>query len=202
MRASLESLMCQDDSPSVAGATVELTGGRTLGYGEYGDPAGPVVVYFHGHPGSRLEAKLLAEPATAHGLRLIGVDRPGMGLSAYQRRRSMREWPHDVVELADHLGIDSFAVVGFSGGGPYALACAHAIPKRLTACGIVAGVGPTSRLVSFLALWLPWVLTPLAWRRFRDQGHASRALTRFAHRWPEPDRTALGEPGVREALLA
>ena len=107
--------MYQIDSPS-AGTTIRLTDGRTLGYTEYGNPAGPVLFYCHGHPGSRLEAQLLAEPATKHGLRLIGIDRPGMGLSQYQRRRRVRDWPHDVVQLADRLGIDSFAVAGFSGG--------------------------------------------------------------------------------------
>jgi pimeloyl-ACP methyl ester carboxylesterase len=70
---------------------------------------------------------LLAEPATEHGLRLIGIDRPGMGLSQYQPRLRVRDWPRYVAEFADRLGIDSFAVVGFSGGGPFALACAHAI---------------------------------------------------------------------------
>jgi pimeloyl-ACP methyl ester carboxylesterase len=145
---------------------------------------------------------LLAEPATEHGLRLIGIDRPGMGLSQYQPQRRMRDWPHDVAEFVDRLGIDSFAVGGFSGGGPYALACAHAIPERLTACGIIAGVGPTSRATAFLALWLPWLLTPLARRRFRGHDHASRSLTRFARGWVEPDRATLDKPGVRATIIA
>jgi pimeloyl-ACP methyl ester carboxylesterase len=192
----------QPDSSSAAGATVELADGRPLGYAEYGDPAGPALFYFHGHPGSRLEAQLLAEPATEHGLRLIGIDRPGMGLSRYQSRRRVRGWPHDVAELADRLGIESFAVAGFSGGGPYALACAHAIPHRLTACGMIAGVGATTGLVSFLGLWLPWLLTPMARKRFRDREHASRSLARFAERWVQRDRESLRRPGVRETMIA
>jgi pimeloyl-ACP methyl ester carboxylesterase len=194
--------MRQGDSPSAAGAMIRLADGRTLGYTEYGNPAGQVLFYFHGHPGSRLEAQLLAEPATAHGLRLIGIDRPGMGLSEYQPRRRLRDWPHDVVQLADRLGIDCFAVAGLSGGGPYALACAHGIGERLTACGIISGVGAISPFVSFLALWLPWLLTPLARHRFRNHEHASRALTRFAHRWVDPDRKILEQPDVGETLIA
>jgi pimeloyl-ACP methyl ester carboxylesterase len=86
--------MSHGDSPLAPGATVELADGGTLGYTECRDPVGPVLFSFH-RPGSRLEAQLLAEPATEHGLRLIGIDRPGMGLSQYQPRRRVRDWPHD-----------------------------------------------------------------------------------------------------------
>jgi pimeloyl-ACP methyl ester carboxylesterase len=181
---------------------MRLPDGRTLGYIEYGDRAGPVLFYFHGHPGSRLEAQLLAEPAAQHGVRLIGIDRPGMGLSQYQPGRRLRDWPRDVAQLANRLGIDSFAVAGFSGGGPYALACAYSLAERLTACGVISGVGPTSRLASFLALWLPWLLTPLAQHRLRDHERASQSLTRAAHKWVEPDRESLNQPCVRETMIA
>jgi pimeloyl-ACP methyl ester carboxylesterase len=149
--------------------TIQLRDGRTLGYAEYGMRDGKALFYFHGHPGSRLEARLLAEQAKHSGIRLIGIDRPGMGLSCFQAGRHLLDWPLDVVELANSLHLDRFAVVGFSGGGPYALACAYRIPQRLTACGIIAGVGHTSRFRSFLSLWLPWLLLPIARRFFRNE---------------------------------
>src|SRR5512138_1016983 len=122
--------------------TITLHDGRALGYVDYGDPSGRALLYFHGHPGSRREAAFLARQADEAGVRLVGVDRPGMGLSTYKPRRRLLDWPGDVTELADALRIDDFAVVGFSGGGPYAAACAFAIPERVTACGLVASVGP------------------------------------------------------------
>jgi len=65
-----------------------------------GHPDGPPVLYFHGHPGARREAALLADPAHQLGIRLIGIDRPGLGLSTYQPHRRLLNWPADVDTLA------------------------------------------------------------------------------------------------------
>ncbi len=73
---------------------------------------------------------------------MIGVDRPGYGLSDPHKDRKLADWPNDIRALADHLGFDSFAVVGMSGGGPYAAACAHALQDRVTRAAIIAGLGP------------------------------------------------------------
>jgi pimeloyl-ACP methyl ester carboxylesterase len=119
-----------------------LRDGRLLGYGEYGKPDGEPGFYFHGHPGSRLEAGFADAAAAEAGARIIALDRPGYGLSDFQPDRTIVDWPRDVEEAADALGIDRFSVMGSSGGGPYALACAHEIPERITKAGIVSGVGP------------------------------------------------------------
>ncbi len=68
-----------------------------------------------------IEARVLAAQARKTDIRLIGIDRPGMGRSQFQKRRCLLDWPDDVMELADYLGIERFAVLGVSGGGPYAL---------------------------------------------------------------------------------
>jgi pimeloyl-ACP methyl ester carboxylesterase len=73
---------------------------------------------------------------------MIAPDRPGYGLSAFQEDRTYLDWSDDVGELADQLGIDRFAVQGWSSGGPHAAAVAHEIPQRLTVAAIVAGEGP------------------------------------------------------------
>jgi pimeloyl-ACP methyl ester carboxylesterase len=119
-----------------------LRDGRLLGYGEYGKPDGEPGFYFHGHPGSRLEAEFADAAAAEAGARIIALDRPGYGLSDFQPDRTIADWPRDVEEAADALGMDRFSVMGSSGGGPYALACAHEIPERVTKAGIVSGVGP------------------------------------------------------------
>lgn len=182
--------------------TVQFHDVRMLGYAEYGNPTGKPLFYFHGHPGSRFEARFLADEALTAGIRLIGIDRPGMGLSTHQAGRSLLDFSDDVVELADSLQIDRFSVVGFSGGGPYALACAYKIPDRLISCGIVSGVGQTSLFLSFLSMWLPWLMLPITKRLFRDEEHAKNLLTRASQRWVEPDKKALSVPEVAEILAS
>jgi pimeloyl-ACP methyl ester carboxylesterase len=119
-----------------------LHDGRRLGYAEYGDPDGPTGLYFHGHPGSRLEPRFADEAAAGAGLRIVALDRPGYGLSDFHSGRQILDWPADVAEVADALGLERFAVLGSSGGGPYALACAHALPERVSKAGVISGVGP------------------------------------------------------------
>jgi pimeloyl-ACP methyl ester carboxylesterase len=106
--------------------------GRTLAYLEVGDPDGPLVLHNHGGPSSRLEARLLADSASKNRLRLICVDRPGMGQSSPQKARTYAGWADDLVTIADALGHHEFGVTGWSEGGPWALAAAAYIdPLRL-----------------------------------------------------------------------
>ena len=121
---------------------VRMPDHRLLGYSETGSRRGKPVFYFHGFPGSRLEIKFLEKTARDLNLRVIGVDRPGYGLSDFKTHRRIADWPGDVTALADALGLDSFSVFGISGGGPYAAACALKIPHRLVSVGIVCGLGP------------------------------------------------------------
>jgi pimeloyl-ACP methyl ester carboxylesterase len=123
---------------------VKLRDGRALAYVEYGAPDGKPVFYFHGHPGSRRDWSAFDSGDAASDLdaRIIAIDRPGHGLSDFKRDREILDWPDDVTELADALGLSQFAVLGVSGGGPYAAACAFKIPERLSATAIVSGMGP------------------------------------------------------------
>jgi pimeloyl-ACP methyl ester carboxylesterase len=106
--------------------------GRHLSYLEVGDRNGPLVIHNHGGPSSRLEARLLADSASKNRLRLICVDRPGMGQSTPQNERSYSGWADDLVAIADALGHHEFGVTGWSEGGPWALAAAAYIdPARL-----------------------------------------------------------------------
>ncbi len=108
-----------------------LRDGRDLAFLELGDPAARPVFYFHGTPSSRLEAQWAAEAATRHGFRLIPVDRPGLGRSSFQKHRTFLDWPKDVGELADLLGLARFGVAGHSGGGAFTFAAAHELADRL-----------------------------------------------------------------------
>jgi pimeloyl-ACP methyl ester carboxylesterase len=122
---------------------VTLPDGRQLGYAEYGDPQGDVVLLFHGLPGSRLQRPTDESVAMRMGARVIAVDRPGFGYSSYQAGRTLRDWPRDIAALADQLGIERFAVAGISAGGVYALATAWGLPDRVSAVATASSPSPT-----------------------------------------------------------
>ena len=108
-----------------------LNDGRDFSYAEYGTLDGIPVFYAHGGPGSHLEGVFFHEEAAEQGFRFIATDRPGMGDSTYLENRKLLDYPSDICELADALGIDKFGVMGWSGGGAHTTVCGYAIPDRL-----------------------------------------------------------------------
>lgn len=162
-------------SPDSQSQSLLLPSGRTLGYASYGDPNGIPLLYFHGYPSSRLEASGLSPLASRLNIRLLALDRPGAGLSTYDPHRSVTDWPADVQAFATGLGLPRIAVLGVSGGGPYALACARLLPRdMLGAVGVFAGapvwdrgvrtVGMPlyARFTYMLATYCPWGLRVLS----------------------------------------
>ena len=130
-------------NPSTEDLIVRLDDGRNIGYAIYGNPNGYPIFYFHGFPGSRFEGKLIDEPLKISPFKLYALDRPGIGNSSPQKNRTLLNWADDVREFADKLKIKRFAVLGISGGGPYAVVCAYKIPaNRLVATMVVSGMGP------------------------------------------------------------
>jgi pimeloyl-ACP methyl ester carboxylesterase len=111
--------------------TIVLADGRTVGYADHGDPDATPVLWCHGGPGSRLEPAHLVDDACAAGLRIVGIDRPGYGLSTPQPGRTIAGWVPEALAVADRLGIDRFVTVGVSTGGSYALALAALVPDRV-----------------------------------------------------------------------
>jgi pimeloyl-ACP methyl ester carboxylesterase len=118
--------------------------GRRIGFAEYGRPDGRVVFWFHGTPGgSRQVAPSARLAAQQRGIRLIALERPGIGQSTPHLYPNIAAWADDVGDIADRLGVGHFACVGLSGGGPYVLACAARHPQRMVAGAILGGVAPT-----------------------------------------------------------
>jgi pimeloyl-ACP methyl ester carboxylesterase len=113
--------------------TLTRPDGRTVGFADYGPASGLAVIDCHGGPGSRLSPQAGVDTATAAGIRLIGIDRPGYGLSTPWPGRTIAGWVPDALAVADHLGIGRFAVIGSSTGGSYAVALAALAPERVTA---------------------------------------------------------------------
>ncbi len=117
---------------------LKLPDGRLLGYAEFGEAAGDALFFFHGNPGSRFGGAFLDALAKERGVRVIALERPGFGLSDFQPGRAITDWPADVREAARHLGFERFAVLGYSAGGPYALACAAQLADQIAAVGLVS----------------------------------------------------------------
>lgn len=215
--------------------TLGLPDGRVLAWTIYGGSTNssettdrPTVFYFHGFPGSRLEAALIPL-ATLQSLnvRCISMDRPGMGLSTYYESRRTSDWPSDVLAVADHLGIRQFHILGFSAGAAYALACARSIPRvrendsgegRLLRVALVSGVYPPdlgtegllfgARMLLFVGAWVPRLVTGpvidwLVGRKARDEN--PKLLEDFydkeASRSPEVDRKCLQDERFRRVAI-
>ncbi|SNS21501.1 Pimeloyl-ACP methyl ester carboxylesterase [Geodermatophilus saharensis] len=193
---------------------LQLRDGRTMAYAEWGDPEGRPVLGCHGSPSSRLE-RHVEDPGAYRrwGVRLIVPDRPGFGRSDPQPGRRVTDWPGDVVELLDSLGVDRFATLSLSGGAAYALACAHALPDRVHTVGVLGGAPPPD------VPW-PWPgwLPPTVRAAVHRPSPATSALLRpvFAPLTVRPallprylqlrlnpaDRRVIGRPAVRRVLSA
>jgi len=122
-----------------------LADGRQLAYDVHGPAGAPAVLAFHGSPGSRLD--FWPSPAMPLGaleppVRLVAVDRPGVGQSTHQPGRTLTDWANDVAQLVDHLELPRFCVLGYSGGGAYALQVAAALPHRVKRVALAGAVAP------------------------------------------------------------
>ncbi|HEX4267964.1 MAG TPA: alpha/beta hydrolase [Steroidobacteraceae bacterium] len=192
---------------------LRLADGRTLACLELGDPAGPPVLYFHGYPGSRLEARVAATAAEKLGLRLLSVDRPGFGQSTFQRGRRIGGWAADIGALADQLALDRFSIVGVSGGAPYAMACAASLPDRLARIALVCPLGPLEVAASKagmlaqdrLMLALGAHAAPLARGVVHLLAHwmrqdAERYVKFMIAGMVSPDRDLFADPGYRSLV--
>jgi pimeloyl-ACP methyl ester carboxylesterase len=191
---------------------VRLEGGRQLTYAEYGDPKGRPVLYCHGFPGSRLDWQLVdpGGQAAQESVRIIAPDRPGMGGSGLQPGRRLLDWPKDVAALMDSLGIGRFGVLGYSGGAPYAAACAAVFSERIRCLAIVSGMGPANAPGSRtgMAWTLPGKpallrLLILKLMQFGLQKDPERFLSKTLQTFAPADSALLGEePLLAGALLA
>lgn len=193
---------------------IKLPDGRWLAYAEYGNANGKAVFLFHGLPGSRLSWGLLPDDPIPSGLRIIAPDRPGYGCSDPKPHRTLLNWAEDVEQLADALGIARFDIVGVSGGGPGALACAWKMPHRLTSVGIVSSPSPTdvpgvfeemsktNRFFFKLAWRQPWLpalnVRLLASMIRRNPARYINSMKLTVH---DVDRQTVSRPEIQEMLI-
>jgi pimeloyl-ACP methyl ester carboxylesterase len=190
--------------------------GRALTFDSWGAPGGVPVFLMHGTPGSRSGPHPRHSVLYRLGIRLIAYDRPGYGESDPLPGRAVAHAAADVEAIADHLGLDRFAVVGRSGGAPHALACAALLPERVTRAAVLVSLAPRD------ADGLDWYsgMTPSNVVEYRsaELGHdvlAARIST-YADRirrdpvsalpfdaadLPAPDRKVVADFGIRSMLV-
>jgi pimeloyl-ACP methyl ester carboxylesterase len=195
---------------------LRLPDDRRLGFAEFGAPSGRAVLWFHGTPGGRCQIPPAARNmATARNIRLVGVERPGIGHSTGHLYRSLVDYAKDVEVLCDHLGIDRFGVVGLSGGGPYVLACAAALPDRVVAGCVLGGVAPLrgdegidggavgffSRLQPILPLVNRPLGSALSWLIRGVAPVASPIADLFFKTMPPGDQAVMSRPEMKEMFI-
>jgi pimeloyl-ACP methyl ester carboxylesterase len=173
-------------------------------------------LFFHGFGSSRVVRHPEDSIAAALGIRILAVDRPGIGLSSGQPGRRLLSWPRDVEQLADALGLERFGVLGWSGGGPYALACGWALPSRVLVAGLVSAPAPlsgagagsytlarTHRVAARTADHAPWMIRLAMWRWSRAQRNDPEGrLEEAIEGMVEADRAVLEDPRLRAVMLA
>lgn len=194
--------------------TITLPAGRVLEFAEYGDPQGHPALVFHGLIGSHHQASWIADDAAARGLRLIALNRPGVGRSEFIRRTRATDAVADVTTLLDHLAITRFSVIGISGGTPYALACLQRLPDRVVTATLLSGMGPATmpgalkgmdrRRHAFFTVGSRWPGTArVAFdaARSRYLNNPTRFLRRLVRTWSRPDRMLFDRPEVFALFL-
>lgn len=208
-------LMADIARPRLEGS-VAVRGDRRLSFAEFGTPRGAAVFWLHGTPGGRRQVPIEARQyAVENDLRIIGIDRPGIGTSTPHLYDDVLDWTGDLTLLADNLGVETFRVIGLSGGGPYALAAGAAFPDRVHGIGVLGGVAPTQgpdairgglvELAPYLAPIVNATRIPLSYalalgiRVIRPL--AGIGIDSYAAFQPRGDRELLGRPEFRAMFL-
>lgn len=202
--------------PPIAEGFVELADGRLLAFAEYGEPEGDVVIWCHGTPGARHQIPPDAPShAQASGIRIVSPDRPGVGDSDNDPNRCLTSWAEDVEQLADHVGAETFAIAGLSGGGPHVLAVVHELPERATAGALLGGmvplVGPDAppSTPDFLPIAMdlahrmrgPMGATMSLVLRQLTLEIGDKSMDIALRVLPDNDRGIIGSPGFREMFV-
>lgn len=198
--------------PDRSNQTVGLSDGRRLGFAEYGPQTGSVVMLFGGSSARYLKpcSDALLDQM---GVRLILVERPGFGLSDFQPQRTLLDWPDDVAQLADHLGLARFAVMAGSQGGPYGAVCGYKLADRLSSLtlisalapfdvpGLTEGMAPALAMLPKLARYAPFLLRPMQGATVAFiRRNPEAAVKRLFANLPPGDQSVLQQPELIQAF--
>ena len=201
--------------PALEG-TVAVREDRRISFAEYGPRRGPAIIWMHGTPGARRQIPLeIREYADQQGVRIIGLDRPGIGSSTPYLYPNILDWTHDLELILDTLAIDTVRLIGLSGGGPYVLAAGAALPDRVYGVGVLGGLAPTQgpdaaeggiiQLAVTLAPFLVAARVPLGIALTQGirlvRPLAGSALDLYAAVQPPGDKNLLSRPEFKAMFL-
>jgi pimeloyl-ACP methyl ester carboxylesterase len=200
------------ESDGTRAGEVRLADGRVLAYAEWGPPDGRPLIHFHGIPDGRFSWGA-GSACEDRDIRLIAVDRPGVGGSDPKPGRSVVDWASDVEELAERLEVERFSVSGLSAGGPYALACAHEFGDRIECVALISTAGRldvpgfVGQMHTARAWWLAAHLPRAMAFLYSTGGRLARgsptvALKLIAANFPKVDREVLNRPDISPRLLS
>ncbi|MCE3237196.1 MAG: uncharacterized protein K0R24_177 [Gammaproteobacteria bacterium] len=191
---------------------IKLADGRMLGYAEYGIFSGFPILFFHGLPGSRLEADKLHPAALKTDVRLIGLDRPGIGFSDPKKNRTILDWASDIDQFAEKLNLKTFSILGHSGGAPYTVACSCLLPHKIHKIVIVGGIAPLDNeaavaslskvqkqllwLIKYCPLLVKWMMQ-LVSRSFEKPNRIKKMFKQLS----AADQKTLTHPEYYEAIM-
>lgn len=164
----------------------QLDDGRVFGLATFGDPNGTPILCLHGAPASRAMFDVVDRAARDKGLQLFCPDRPGYGLTPADQQPSLARRAEQLEAIVDHLGLSRVALLGISGGAPYAVALASRLGGRVTAMALVSPMGPIADMEAaelFVGPDVPrgkrWFFTELPKRRAALRAVAAMAARGF-----------------------
>lgn len=194
---------------------IQLKDGRKLSYQEQGEKGGTPIILLHGTPGSRIWFE--GDDSVSRDLRVrtICPERPGYGLSDYFAGHSFATYPSDVEQLADALELEHFYLMGVSGGGAFAAACASALGTRVKAAALVSSTCPTSMIenkrglsvANRVAFWLaakfpPGIAAISAISRRLIFRNPKRYLEEIKGQFCEWDKAILETPAFQSLVIS
>ncbi|OKJ11879.1 alpha/beta fold hydrolase [Kitasatospora sp. CB01950] len=194
---------------------IDTPDGGILAVETSGDPSGRPVFLLHGTPGSRVGPAPRSAVLARMRVRLISFDRPGYGDSTRLPARRVRHAADDVTTIADALGLDRFAVVGRSGGGPHALACAALLPDRVVRAATQVSLAPrdaegldwfdgmtpsNERAYRQAELGQPRIAGPFQVRSQVIRRDPAQLIRNLVPELTAPDRTVVADVGIRRML--
>ncbi|KAF2162313.1 hypothetical protein M409DRAFT_27317 [Zasmidium cellare ATCC 36951] len=203
--------------PSGERETIALPDQRTLSFAKYGATDGYPVLYFHGHPGSRLEGELLDEDGKELGATIISVDRPGIGYSTPKPGLTPCDHARDINHLTTELGLKEYKILAVSGGGPYGLASARFSSEKLKAVALLAGmvwlpgiglrgIRTGTKILFYASNYTPGILQQLVWYLVSKRINVSdnvlvEASAKKLDTQPEKDRPLLADGTLLRRMM-
>lgn len=184
---------------------------NSINFVRYGKPRGEPIIVLHGFPGSAIHGIFFRHFANECGAEIFSLDRPGYGDTPLTNNHELSDWIKMVDHFLTQYGIDSFSVIGISGGTPFALALAHGFSKRVKRLGIICGIAPWAEntqgfsvlqnISFFIYKYLPLIVSNQILKKRFLQSDYEKSLQQLAKTLNQLDQEILDHPEVRKNII-